>query len=66
MEYVKIVVTLYDDAGTIVGTDFTYTELDVIPPGDKSPFHPGLRSGKVPRTTSSRPKVAKDRCPARI
>jgi len=41
MEYVKIVVTLYDDAGTVVGTDFTYTELDVIPAGDKSPFQTG-------------------------
>jgi hypothetical protein len=41
MAFVKIVATLYDDASTVVGTDFTYTELDVIPPGGKSPFETG-------------------------
>lgn len=41
MEFVKIVATLYDDAGQVVGTDFTYTEIDVIPPGGKSPFETG-------------------------
>jgi hypothetical protein len=41
MEFVKIVATLYDDGGKITGTDFTYTELDVIPPGGKSPFETG-------------------------
>jgi hypothetical protein len=41
MQFVKIVVTLYDDYGNITGTDFTYTALDVIPPGGKSPFETG-------------------------
>jgi hypothetical protein len=41
MEYVKIVITLYDNNSKVVGTDFTYTELDVIPPGGKSPFESG-------------------------
>jgi hypothetical protein len=41
MEFVEIVATLYDDAGQVVGTDFTYTELDVIPPGAQSPFETG-------------------------
>jgi hypothetical protein len=41
MEFVEIVATLYDDAGQVVGTDFTYAELDVIPPGGKSPFETG-------------------------
>jgi hypothetical protein len=41
MRYAKIVATLYDNAGMVVDTDFTYTELDVIPPGDKSPFQTG-------------------------
>lgn len=41
MEFVKIVATLYDDASQVVGTDFTYTEIDVIPPGGKSPFETG-------------------------
>jgi hypothetical protein len=41
IEFVRIVATLYDDAGQVVGTDFTYTEIDVIPPGSKSPFETG-------------------------
>jgi len=41
IEYVKIVVTLYDSNNKVVGTDFAYTELDVIPPGGKSPFETG-------------------------
>jgi hypothetical protein len=39
--FVKIVATLYDDAGNVVGTDFTYTELVVIPAGSRSPFVTG-------------------------
>jgi hypothetical protein len=38
MQWVKIVATLYDAEGNVVGTGFTYSELDVIPPGGKSPF----------------------------
>jgi len=41
MAFVKVVATLYDDADQVTGTDFTYTELDVIPPGGKSPFETG-------------------------
>lgn len=41
MEYVKIVATLYDQDGKVVGTDFAYTDLDVIPPGGKAPFSTG-------------------------
>jgi hypothetical protein len=41
MEYVKIVATLFDNNNKVVGTDFTYTELDIIPPGGKSPFVTG-------------------------
>ena len=41
MTFVKIVATPYDDSGAVVGSDFTYTELDVIPPGGKSPFETG-------------------------
>ena len=42
LEYVKIVVTFYDSAGTMIGTDFTYTELDLIPPGDTGAFDTGI------------------------
>ena len=41
VQFVKIVITIYDDAGNVVGTDFTYTTLDVIAPGGKSPFRTG-------------------------
>lgn len=41
MQFVEIIVTLYDDANNVTGTDFAYTELDVIPPGGKSPFETG-------------------------
>ena len=29
MNYVKIVATLYENTGKVVGTDFTYTKVDV-------------------------------------
>jgi hypothetical protein len=41
MSYVKIVATLYNAEGDVVGTGFTYTALDVIPPGGKAPFDLG-------------------------
>jgi len=41
MEFVKIVATLYDENNKVVGTDFTYTDLGIIPPGGKSPFQTG-------------------------
>lgn len=44
MEYVKIVATLYNENGDVVGTDFTYTILDLIPPHGKAPFELGTDS----------------------
>jgi hypothetical protein len=41
MEFVRVVATLYDDAENVTGTDFTYTMLDVIPPGGVAPFETG-------------------------
>lgn len=38
VHYVKIIATFYDSSSTVVATDFTYTELDVILAGRKSPF----------------------------
>jgi hypothetical protein len=38
MNYVKVVSTFYDDAGKVVGTDFTYTNVDVLRPAEKSSF----------------------------
>jgi hypothetical protein len=36
--YVKIVSTFYDSAGKVVGTDFAYTNVDVLRPTEKSSF----------------------------
>ncbi len=41
MEFVKIVATLYDAAGKVVGSAFSYTMLDMVPARDKSPFEIG-------------------------
>lgn len=41
MEYVKIVATLYDEAGKVSGTDYGYTVLDAVLPGERSPFETG-------------------------
>ncbi len=38
MNFVKITSTFYDDAGKVVGTDFTYTNVDVLRPAEKSSF----------------------------
>jgi hypothetical protein len=38
MNYVKIVSTFYDNTGKVVGTDFTYTNVDVLRPAEKSSF----------------------------
>ncbi|HJT49956.1 MAG TPA: FxLYD domain-containing protein [Nitrososphaeraceae archaeon] len=38
MNYVKIVATLYGNGGRVVGTDFTYSDIDVLKPAEKSPF----------------------------
>jgi hypothetical protein len=38
MNYVKIVSTLYDSTRKVVGTDFTYTNVDVLRPAEKSSF----------------------------
>ncbi|HJT47414.1 MAG TPA: FxLYD domain-containing protein [Nitrososphaeraceae archaeon] len=32
MNYVKIVATLYDKTGKVVGTDFTFSDIDVLNP----------------------------------
>jgi len=38
VEYVKIVATFYDSSGTVIGTDYTYTDIDILKPNQKSPF----------------------------
>ena len=38
MDFVKVVATFYNDTETVIGTSFTYTELDIILPDDTVPF----------------------------
>lgn len=38
VNYVQIVGTFYDSSGLIIDSDFTYTDLDYLRPGEKSPF----------------------------
>jgi hypothetical protein len=38
VEFVQIVGTFYDSAGVLIDTDYTYTDLDYLRPGEKSPF----------------------------
>lgn len=38
VHFVQVVGRFYDSAGVLIDTDFTYTTLDVLRPGEKSPF----------------------------
>lgn len=37
-QYVKIIATYYDANNQVIDTDFTYTTIDILSPGAKSPF----------------------------
>lgn len=38
INFVKVVATYYDETGTVIGTEYTYTGLDIILPNDAAPF----------------------------
>lgn len=38
VDSVEVSATLYNAAGTVIGSDFTYTNPSTIPAGDTSPF----------------------------
>ncbi|APH39485.1 hypothetical protein BHR79_08330 [Methanohalophilus halophilus] len=38
IEYVKIIGTFYNEYNEVIGTDYTYTDIDILKPGQKSPF----------------------------
>lgn len=38
LDFVKVTGTFYNASGTVVDTDFTYTMIDTLLPGQKSPF----------------------------
>lgn len=37
-EFLKLVATLYDANGGFLGSEFTYSDLDVVAPGETTPF----------------------------
>ena len=37
-EFIKVTSSFYDSSNKIVGTSFAYTDVDVLRPGEKSPF----------------------------
>jgi hypothetical protein len=37
-QFIKVTSRFYDSSNKIVGTSFTYTDIDVLRPGEKSPF----------------------------
>lgn len=38
IEYVKVVATFYDENGDVLGSGFTFTDMDILSPNQKSPF----------------------------
>jgi len=38
LRFVEVLATLYDDAGQVVGTGSTFTELSIVEPGSSAPF----------------------------
>lgn len=38
LSYVRLTATFYDSSNTVVGTDFTFSDIDILVPGQKSPF----------------------------
>jgi hypothetical protein len=60
-EFIKAIATLYDDSGNVVGSEYTYTLLEVLLPGEKSPFD--ITTNQFENTT--RYEVQIDANPAR-
>ena len=53
MNYVKVVSTFYDNAGKVVGTDFTYTNVDVLGSAEQSSFEIILNDAQQSQGVSS-------------
>lgn len=53
VDYVEVVVTLYDSNGNIIGTDFTYTDPDTLSGGEKAPFEFMIDHDELPGSISS-------------
>lgn len=61
-EFVKAIATLYDDNNNVVGTEYSFTLLEVLLPGEKSPFD--ITTDQFEGTTQY--KVQIDASPAKI
>jgi hypothetical protein len=46
-EYVKVIATLYDEAGQVIGTDFTYADPSDLPTGQSAPFEITVNDGDL-------------------
>ncbi|NQE53084.1 hypothetical protein C5S29_05785 [ANME-1 cluster archaeon GoMg3.2] len=57
IKYVKITATFYDAEKNVVGTDFTYTQLNILKPNQKSPFDLSTYPDKI-RPASYKLKVS--------
>jgi hypothetical protein len=53
MNNVKIIATFYDRSKKVIGSDFTYTNLDVLRPAEKSSFEIILNDANVSRKIES-------------
>jgi len=38
LRFIKLTTTLYDSAGNVIGTKWTYAHTDILLPGEKAPF----------------------------
>lgn len=47
INYVKIVATFYDSNNVVIGTDFTFTDVDTLTPNQKSPFELSTYPDKI-------------------
>ena len=46
--FVEVVATFYDQNNQVIGTDYTYTALSELSPGQKSPFEISLSGTSAP------------------
>jgi hypothetical protein len=53
MNYIKIVSTFYDNTRRVVGIDFTYTNVDVLRPAERSSFEIILTNAAQSQKVSS-------------
>jgi hypothetical protein len=48
---IKIIITLYNAAGTVINVDYAYSTIDILLPGQKAPFRTSISSGPTDYAT---------------